>query len=205
MNLIARYICVVGIFHISTDASIIDPAQVKLVVRKIEKNLKKVFEDVTHAHKLINAFERLDEEKEIVVKKLNVSQVSEEFNENLKTLFLSQISSVNNIKHKAESLYNNYKYDKNIKAFDYLNDKTVPPDAVREEPTFFHGIKLNINRSHVQLPANIYDKHKAILNVAKWSQGLDESLLNNFNKTPTLLWQYFGSEIGMLRTFPGYR
>ena len=42
-----------------------------------------------------------------------------------------------------------------------------------------------------------------ILNTIKWTQSLDEVFVNNWKEDPSLKWQYFGSETGVLRTYPG--
>ena len=42
-----------------------------------------------------------------------------------------------------------------------------------------------------------------ILNTIKWSEALDEVFRNNSKEDPGLKWQYFGSETGVLRSFPG--
>lgn len=36
-----------------------------------------------------------------------------------------------------------------------------------------------------------------------WSEGLDAVFKENYLADPTLLWQYFGSAQGFLRTYPG--
>jgi VWA N-terminal. len=38
-----------------------------------------------------------------------------------------------------------------------------------------------------------------------WSEGLDEVFRENYMADPTLLWQYFGSAKGFLRTYPGMK
>ena len=41
-----------------------------------------------------------------------------------------------------------------------------------------------------------------ILNGLKWSEELDRVWTENREKDPTLLWQYFGSQRGFMRTLP---
>ena len=38
---------------------------------------------------------------------------------------------------------------------------------------------------------------------AYWSQALDPVFRKNYEKDPTLTWQYFGSASGLFRNFPG--
>lgn len=42
-----------------------------------------------------------------------------------------------------------------------------------------------------------------ILNGAYMSEALNEVFIDNFQKDPTLTWQYFGSSTGFFRLYPG--
>jgi hypothetical protein len=42
-----------------------------------------------------------------------------------------------------------------------------------------------------------------ILNGLNWSAALDEVFAENYRKDPEILWQYFGSQTGFMRTLPG--
>ena len=42
-----------------------------------------------------------------------------------------------------------------------------------------------------------------ILNGLAWTQNLDEEWRKNLKADPDLLWQYFGSQSGIMRNFPG--
>ena len=42
-----------------------------------------------------------------------------------------------------------------------------------------------------------------ILNTIKWSQSLDEIFIKNFLEDRNLKWQYFGSQTGVFRSYPG--
>ena len=72
-------------------------------------------------------------------------------------------------------------------------------------PVFYPKYKLNVNQSNVQIPMNIYKYDKTILNTANWTKDINKVFVDNFKKTPALLWQYFASKDGVMRTFPGRR
>ena len=131
----------------------------------------------------------------------NWQDSSTKFAENLKTLLHKKKDALFNIKNKAEELYENYTYDPNIIPFNYYNRRFDNP--VRKEKLFSIGAEVNVNRSYVQTPTNIFHNHVDILNVANWSEPLDEVFKANYQEQPDLLWQYFGSETGMFRSFPG--
>ena len=42
-----------------------------------------------------------------------------------------------------------------------------------------------------------------ILNALKWSHDLDEVFRENYESDKEILWQYFGSQTGFMRSFPG--
>ena len=42
-----------------------------------------------------------------------------------------------------------------------------------------------------------------ILNGLKWTEELDKVFKENEEKDPGILWQYFGSQTGFMRTWPG--
>jgi hypothetical protein len=48
-------------------------------------------------------------------------------------------------------------------------------------------------------------KDAYILNGIYWSEALNDVFMNNFQKDPTLTWQYFGSSSGFFRIYPGKR
>jgi len=42
-----------------------------------------------------------------------------------------------------------------------------------------------------------------ILNGLAWTSRLDEQWKKNLEEDPHLLWQYFGSQTGLMRNYPG--
>lgn len=54
--------------------------------------------------------------------------------------------------------------------------------------------------THVFLPTD-----PAILNGVYMSEALNPIFVDNFERDPTLTWQYFGSSTGFFRLYPGNR
>lgn len=41
------------------------------------------------------------------------------------------------------------------------------------------------------------------MNGVYWSEALNKVFVDNFNRDPSLIWQYFGSAKGFFRQYPG--
>uniref|UniRef100_A0A3Q3K0I8 VWFA domain-containing protein n=1 Tax=Monopterus albus TaxID=43700 RepID=A0A3Q3K0I8_MONAL len=101
--------------------------------------------------------------------------------------------------------------------FDYYNSmliNTVDEDGnyvelggefPLEENEHFNNLPVNTQQSDIQVPTNVYNKDPYILNAIYNSEALNDIFLSNFQKDPTLTWQYFGSSTGFFRIYPGIR
>uniref|UniRef100_A0A8P4GH87 Calcium voltage-gated channel auxiliary subunit alpha2delta 4 n=1 Tax=Dicentrarchus labrax TaxID=13489 RepID=A0A8P4GH87_DICLA len=99
--------------------------------------------------------------------------------------------------------------------FDYYNSlliNTVDEDGnpvplggefPLEENEHFNKLPVNTQQSNIQVPTNVYNRDPDILNGAYMSEALNEVFIDNFQKDPTLTWQYFGSSTGFFRLYPG--
>lgn len=48
-----------------------------------------------------------------------------------------------------------------------------------------------------------YFLDQAVLEGVRWSEALDLIFKSNYEKDPTLTWQYFASPVGFMRHYPG--
>ncbi|KAJ7403291.1 hypothetical protein BTVI_78596 [Pitangus sulphuratus] len=69
----------------------------------------------------------------------------------------------------------------------------------------FNNLPVNISLSDVQVPTNMYNKDPAIVNGVYWSESLNKVFVDNFDRDPSLIWQYFGSAKGFFRQYPGIK
>uniref|UniRef100_A0A8C5H705 VWFA domain-containing protein n=1 Tax=Gouania willdenowi TaxID=441366 RepID=A0A8C5H705_GOUWI len=69
----------------------------------------------------------------------------------------------------------------------------------------FNNLSVNLSLSVVQVPTNMYNKDSAIVNGVYWSEALNKVFVDNFEKDPSLIWQYFGSAKGFFRQYPGIK
>uniref|UniRef100_A0AAY4CLL5 VWFA domain-containing protein n=1 Tax=Denticeps clupeoides TaxID=299321 RepID=A0AAY4CLL5_9TELE len=74
-----------------------------------------------------------------------------------------------------------------------------------EENEHFNKLSVNTLQSDIQVPTNVYNKDPDILNGVYMSEALNDVFINNFQKDPTLTWQYFGSSTGFFRLYPGIK
>ncbi len=74
-----------------------------------------------------------------------------------------------------------------------------------EENKYFSGIPVNTNLSSVHVPTNVFDGDPKVANAIKWSKGLDRVFIDNYNRDPSLSWQYFGSSTGFMRQYPALK
>lgn len=102
-----------------------------------------------------------------------------------------------------------------------------------EENEHFNNLPVNTQMSNIQVPTNVYNKglrcfrpdapytgysssgggsksasfpfcaDPNILNAIYNTEALNDVFIGNFQKDPTLTWQYFGSSTGFFRIYPG--
>ena len=69
----------------------------------------------------------------------------------------------------------------------------------------FSGIPVNTSFSTVHVPTNVFDGEPKVINSIDWSRKLDEIFKDNYERDPSLSWQYFGSSTGFLRQYPAMK
>ncbi|XP_066912341.1 voltage-dependent calcium channel subunit alpha-2/delta-3-like isoform X3 [Clytia hemisphaerica] len=152
---------------------------------------------------LKNRFSRSIREGKTMQKYLHPSGICRTFVDDLYSLLKEKQDEVDNIKQGAQDLEESYLFDEEIEPFNYFHRKNDPPNLVGIHIPFSLQVAVNITRSHVQVPTEIFKNDKQVLNNARMSEGLDETFMSNYAKDPALLWQYFCSEAGVHRVFPG--
>jgi len=139
----------------------------------------------------------------LVEEKIKVDEVAKLFTKQLRDLLLSYLDSLDAIKKQVAKSKAAHTFDPSIKPFNYFNDKQK--NDVQLEPRFSTNVPVNLNQSFAQVPTDIYKHDKLILNDFAWLKDLDRVFLENYKNKPTLLWQYFSSENGASKTFPGVK
>lgn len=65
-----------------------------------------------------------------------------------------------------------------------------------------HGEQNHYRRQYFILSASS-STDPDIVNGVYWSEALNKVFVDNFERDPTLIWQYFGSAKGFFRQYPG--
>uniref|UniRef100_A0A9J7XHE3 Calcium channel, voltage-dependent, alpha 2/delta subunit 4b n=1 Tax=Cyprinus carpio carpio TaxID=630221 RepID=A0A9J7XHE3_CYPCA len=140
-----------------------------------------------------------------------------EFADEIERMLGSKMKSVKvSLKYTAEDADLYHEYNASLQ-FDYFNALLV--NTMDEEGNFIelggefpleeneHFNKLSVNTlmSDIQVPTNVYNKDPNILNGVYMSEALNDVFISNFQKDPTLTWQYFGSSAGFFRLYPGIK
>lgn len=71
-----------------------------------------------------------------------------------------------------------------------------------DRDSHFFDLYVDTTISSVHVPTNVYDKSPEAAEFIQWSETLDEIFDQNYKSDPALSWQYFGSNLGIMRHFP---
>ncbi|XP_013911350.1 PREDICTED: voltage-dependent calcium channel subunit alpha-2/delta-4-like [Thamnophis sirtalis] len=127
-----------------------------------------------------------------------------------------KVEAVKRLVEAAEDADVYHEYNSSLQ-FDYynavlINEKDENGDYVSlgkefilEPNEHFNNLPVNTTSSNIQLPTNVYNKDPDIINGIYMSEALDAVFVENFERDPTLTWQYFGSTTGFFRLYPGIK
>lgn len=68
---------------------------------------------------------------------------------------------------------------------------------------FYSNAAGSYSQYVVSLPLSLFFLDSAIVNGVYWSEALNKVFVDNFERDPSLIWQYFGSAKGFFRQYPG--
>ena len=99
-------------------------------------------------------------------------------------------------------------YDRYLSQYRDQGDASYAPGYSRMALTankHFSGIPVNTSFSSVHVPTNVFDGEPKVINAIDWSRKLDDTFKDNYQRDPSLSWQYFGSSTGFLRQYPAMK
>ncbi|XP_056603548.1 voltage-dependent calcium channel subunit alpha-2/delta-4 [Triplophysa dalaica] len=157
-----------------------------------------------------------DVEPIVKMEEVDGFKMVKEFAEEMENMLGRKMKSVKRMAETAEDADLYHEYNTTLE-FDYYNSMLInTPDEegnyvslggefALEENEHFNKLLVNTQQSVIQVPTNVYNKDPDILNGVFMSEALNEVFVSNFEKDPTLTWQYFGSSTGFFRLYPGIK
>ncbi|XP_054599081.1 voltage-dependent calcium channel subunit alpha-2/delta-4 isoform X2 [Nothobranchius furzeri] len=157
-----------------------------------------------------------DVESIIRIVELRGQELVKDYSDEIERMLGSKMKSVKRLAESAEDADLYHEYNASLQ-FDYYNSmliNTLDGDGnyvllggefPLEENEHFNKLPVNTQQSNIQVPTNVYNKDPNILNAVYNSEALNDVFISNFQRDPTLTWQYFGSSFGFFRIYPGIK
>ncbi|KAM6962290.1 voltage-dependent calcium channel subunit alpha-2/delta-4 [Tautogolabrus adspersus] len=155
-----------------------------------------------------------DVEGVVKIEEVNGEELVKKFAEEMEEMLGRKMKSVKRLAESAEDADLYHEYNETLE-FDYYNSlliNSVDEDGnpvplggefALEANEHFNNLRVSTEQSNIQVPTNVYNKDPDILNGVYMSEALNDVFVDNFQKDPTLTWQYFGSATGFFRLYPG--
>ncbi|XP_063072707.1 voltage-dependent calcium channel subunit alpha-2/delta-3 [Engraulis encrasicolus] len=156
-------------------------------------------------------FERRGRVEEVDGAKL-VKKVAESMGE----MFRKKRDAIQRLVEAAEEAHHQHEENPDLQ-YEYFNGVLINEvdeegrsvelggEFLLEPNDHFNNLAVNLSLSVVQVPTNMYNKDPAIVNGVYWSEALNKVFVDNFDRDPSLIWQYFGSAKGFFRQYPGVK
>ncbi|XP_063303740.1 voltage-dependent calcium channel subunit alpha-2/delta-4 isoform X2 [Pelobates fuscus] len=152
---------------------------------------------------------------------LNIEEVDgldlvRKFSEEMERMLRRKVEAVERLVEAAEEADLNHEFNSSLE-FEYYNSVRINEkdeldnyvelgkEFILEANEHFNNLRVNTTLSNIQLPTNVYNKDPDILNGVYMSEALNPIFVDNFQRDPTLTWQYFGSSTGFFRLYPGIK
>uniref|UniRef100_A0A452U5V0 Calcium voltage-gated channel auxiliary subunit alpha2delta 4 n=1 Tax=Ursus maritimus TaxID=29073 RepID=A0A452U5V0_URSMA len=157
-----------------------------------------------------------DVEPSLSISEVDGLELVRKFSEDMEAMLRRKVEAVKNLVEAAEEADLNHEFNESL-VFDYYNSVLINErdengnyvelgaEFILESNTHFSNLMVNTSISNVQLPTNVYNKDPDILNGVYMSEALNPVFVENFQRDPTLTWQYFGSSTGFFRIYPGIK
>ncbi|KAM5264365.1 voltage-dependent calcium channel subunit alpha-2/delta-4 [Ctenodactylus gundi] len=157
-----------------------------------------------------------DVEPSLKIQEVDGLQLVRKFSEDMENMLRRKVEAVKSLVEAAEEADLNHEFNASL-VFDYYNSVLINErdekgnfvelgaEFILESNAHFSNLRVNTSVSSVQLPTNVYNKDPDILNGVYMSEALNPVFVENFQRDPTLTWQYFGSSTGFFRIYPGIK
>ncbi|XP_061474230.1 voltage-dependent calcium channel subunit alpha-2/delta-3 isoform X4 [Rhineura floridana] len=155
-------------------------------------------------------------EKDVTVEEIDGLQLVKKLAKNMEEMFHKKAEAVRRLVEAAEDAHLKHEFDADLQ-YEYFNAVLINErdedgnflelgkEFILEPNDHFNNLPVNVTLSDVQVPTNMYNKDPAIVNGVYWSESLNKVFVDNFDRDPSLIWQYFGSAKGFFRQYPGIK
>uniref|UniRef100_A0A8C7M6K1 Calcium channel, voltage dependent, alpha2/delta subunit 3 n=1 Tax=Oncorhynchus kisutch TaxID=8019 RepID=A0A8C7M6K1_ONCKI len=155
-------------------------------------------------------------EKSVRVEEIDGMKVVKNLSKKMEEMFRKKKEAIRRLVEAAEEAHLQHEENPELQ-YEYFNAVLINEvdeegnnvelggEFVLEPNEHFNNLSVNLSLSVVQVPTNMYNKDPAIVNGVYWSEALNKVFVDNFEKDPSLIWQYFGSAKGFFRQYPGVK
>uniref|UniRef100_A0A6Q2YWV2 Calcium voltage-gated channel auxiliary subunit alpha2delta 3 n=1 Tax=Esox lucius TaxID=8010 RepID=A0A6Q2YWV2_ESOLU len=153
-------------------------------------------------------------EQAVRVQEIDGLRLVKKLAENMEEMFHKKSEAMKRLVEAAEEAHLQHEEDPDLQ-YEYFNAVLINEideegnsvelggDFLLQPNDHFNNLSVNLSLSVVQVPTNMYNKDSAIVNGVYWSEALNKVFVDNFERDPSLIWQYFGSAKGFFRQYPG--
>uniref|UniRef100_A0A3B4ZDC0 Voltage-dependent calcium channel subunit alpha-2/delta-3-like n=1 Tax=Stegastes partitus TaxID=144197 RepID=A0A3B4ZDC0_9TELE len=155
-------------------------------------------------------------ERAVRVEEIDGLRLVKRLAENMEEMFHKKAQAMKRLVEAAEEAHLQHNEDPNLQ-YEYFNAVLINEvdeegnsvelggEFILQPNDHFNNLSVNLSLSVVQVPTNMYNKDSAIVNGVYWSEALNKVFVDNFERDPSLIWQYFGSAKGFFRQYPGIK
>ncbi|XP_030634224.1 voltage-dependent calcium channel subunit alpha-2/delta-3 [Chanos chanos] len=155
-------------------------------------------------------------EKSVRIEEVDGAKLVKNLAESMEETFRRKAEAVRRLVEAAEEAHLQHEENPDLQ-YEYFNAVLINEvdeagnnvelggEFVLEPNDHFNNLSVNLSLSVVQVPTNMYNKDPAIVNGVYWSEALNKVFVDNFERDPSLIWQYFGSAKGFFRQYPGIK
>ncbi|XP_072001021.1 voltage-dependent calcium channel subunit alpha-2/delta-4 isoform X3 [Engystomops pustulosus] len=157
-----------------------------------------------------------DVEPTLSIEEVDGLELVRKFSEEMESMLRRKVEAVERLVEAAEEADLHHEFNTSLE-FEYYNSVRINEkdendnyvelgdEFILEANEHFNNLMVNTTLSNIQLPTNVYNKDPDILNGVYMSEALNPVFVDNFQRDPTLTWQYFGSSTGFFRLYPGIK
>ncbi|XP_075066834.1 voltage-dependent calcium channel subunit alpha-2/delta-4 isoform X3 [Mixophyes fleayi] len=169
-----------------------------------------------HSGSLLLQKKYKDVEPTLNIVEVDGLELVRKFSEEMESMLRRKVEAVERLVEAAEDADLNHEFNSSLE-FEYYNSVRINEkdendnyvelgsEFILETNEHFNNLMVNTSLSNIQLPTNVYNKDPDILNGVYMSEALNPIFVDNFQRDPTLTWQYFGSSTGFFRLYPGIK